>query len=258
MTLPNEAALQKLQFYATTPYPCGYLEDKQAQSLIAAPYHLINTSVYSDLVSLGFRRSGKFTYRPHCEGCMACLPVRVPAEHFVASRTQKRTQKRYKNILSTHLMPLAFYPEHFSLYLAYQSSRHPESLPDGAGGQYPETQAKQDQALDQYKNFLTQSNVESWMVEFREGSTLKMVSVVDMLADGISAVYTFYDTSDPRQSYGTYSILQLIDWCQRLQLPYLYLGYWIRQSHKMAYKQRFQPQEILHQGLWKPFSGETL
>lgn len=258
MTLPNEAALQKLQFYTTTPYPCGYLEDKQAQSLIAAPYHLINTSVYSDLVSLGFRRSGKFTYRPNCNGCMACLPVRVLTNAFVASRTQKRTQKRYKNILSTQLLPLAFYPEHFSLYLAYQSSRHSETISANSSDLAAERQDKQDQALDQYKNFLTQSNVESWMVEFREGSTLKMVSVVDMLADGISAVYTFYDTSDPRQSYGTYSILQLIDWCQRLQLPYLYLGYWIRESQKMAYKQRFQPQEILHQGNWQRCSSPML
>lgn len=237
MTLPGEPPLQKLQFYATTPYACGYIQGLQAQSLIAAPHHLINAETYSSLIQLGFRRSGKFTYRPHCESCSACIPVRLPVAEFQPKRSQRRAFKRHDN-LTARIIPLEFYEDHYQLYVAYQAARH-----EGANEQ---------ESAEQYRNFLVQSNVKSAMVEFRLNGVLKIVSVVDIVHDGVSAVYTFYDSTDHGASYGTFNIMWLVEWCRNLQLPYLYLGYWIKESRKMAYKQNFIPQEALIDGEWQP------
>ncbi|MFA6179745.1 MAG: arginyltransferase [Candidatus Methylopumilus sp.] len=236
MTLPGDPPLHKLQFYATTSYACGYIEGRQAQSLIAAPHHLINADTYSGLIQLGFRRSGKFTYRPHCEKCNACIPVRLPVADFQASRSQQRAFKRHRE-LTAKIIPLEFHEDHYQLYVAYQAARH-----QGADEQ---------ETTEQYRNFLVQSNVDSKMVEFRQNGVLKIVSVVDIVHDGISAVYTFYDTADQASSYGTYNILWQLEWCRSLQLPYLYLGYWIKESRKMAYKQNFLPQQALIGGEWQ-------
>ncbi|MDR2219816.1 MAG: arginyltransferase [Methylobacillus sp.] len=238
MTLPTEPPLQRIQFYVSTPYPCGYLDDRQAQSLIAAPHHLIDNRVYSELIQNGFRRSGKFVYRPHCENCNACVPVRVPVEIFQPSRSQRRAWKRHEN-LTAEIVSLHYSEEHFLLYRAYQNARHP-------GGGMDADDA------EQYHNFLAQSNVQTVLVEFREHGQLRMVSVVDCVQDGLSAVYTFYD-NNPAASYGTYSVLWLIEWCRQFNLPHLYLGYWIAESRKMAYKHGFQPLEALVEGTWKKF-----
>ncbi|PKO53409.1 MAG: arginyltransferase [Betaproteobacteria bacterium HGW-Betaproteobacteria-2] len=238
MTLPNDAALQKIQFYVTAPYSCGYIHGRLAQSLIAAPHHLIDARTYSGLIQLGFRRSGKFAYRPHCENCSACIPVRIPVAEFTASRNQRRAEKQHRNLSAT-IMPVGYSEEHFKLYQAYQLARHSED------------NAEQD-TVEQYRNFLVQSNVETMLVEFRLDGMLKMVSVVDIVTDGISAVYTFYDAADTNSSYGTYSILWLVNWALQLEKPYLYLGYWISESRKMAYKQNFAPLEALKDGEWRP------
>ena len=243
MTLPTDPPLQKLQFYATTPYSCGYLDGVMAQSLIAAPHHLIDAHTYSGLIQLGFRRSGRFAYRPHCEHCNACIPVRIPVNLFRASRSQRRAWKHHHS-LTTTILPLGFRQEHLDLYAAYQIERH-----NGIG--------LDQEMVDQYRNFLVQSNVESRLIEFRHDGVLKMVSVVDMVGDGISAVYTFYDPHELRASYGTFNVLWLVEWCRGLGLPYLYLGYWIAQSAKMAYKQNFLPQEGLINGEWKLIEGST-
>ena len=237
MTLPNDPPLQRIQFYVTTPYPCGYLDDRQAQSLIAAPHHLIDTRVYSELIQLGFRRSGKFAYRPHCENCSACVPVRVPVDRFHPTRSQRRAWKHHSG-LSTRVLDLHYSEEHFRLYRDYQHARH-------SGG------GMEGDSVEQYRSFLAQSNVETLLVEFRKQGVLRMVSVVDCVKDGLSAVYTFYDCSDATASYGTYSVLWLIEWCRRIGLPHLYLGYWIEESRKMAYKQGFQPLEALLEGEWQ-------
>ncbi|CAG0997117.1 Aspartate/glutamate leucyltransferase [Methylophilaceae bacterium] len=238
MTLPNDAPLQKIQFYATTPYSCGYLEGRMAQSLIAAPHHLIDAHTYSGLIQLGFRRSGKFAYRPHCENCSACIPVRIPVADFMPNRSQRRSWKQHQN-LAVAILPLDFNEEHFSLYQAYQAARHSGD-------------ANEPDSEDQYRNFLVQSNVESMLIEFRHDGVLKMVSVVDLVRDGVSAVYTFYDTGDSASNYGTFNVLWLIDWTRSLKLPYLYLGYWIADSRKMSYKKNFKPLEALIEGEWQP------
>jgi arginyl-tRNA--protein-N-Asp/Glu arginylyltransferase len=240
MTLPNDAPLHKLQFYVTTAYPCGYLPKKLAQSLIATPQNLVDANVYSGLIQQGFRRSGKFAYRPHCEQCTACISVRLPVQEFKPGRSQLRTLKKHAD-LHVNIIEAAYHEEHFALYHAYQKQRH---------GNGPEHIGEVEDEVSQYQQFLCQTNVESMMVEFRDAQdTLKMVSVIDLVADGLSAVYTFYDVND-KASYGTYSILWQIDRVIQLGLPYLYLGYWIADSPKMTYKQQFQPQEKLIAGEW--------
>jgi len=238
MTLPHEETLQQLQFYLSTPYPCGYLEGRQARSLIAAPQHLIDAPVYGELIRLGFRRSGNFVYRPQCEGCQACVAVRLPVEQLTPSRSQRRAWKQHQG-LSVEVLDLHFSEEHYLLYHAYQKTRHPAGGMDNDGA-------------EQYRNFLTQSNADTVLVEFREGDTLRMVSVVDCVRDGLSAVYTFYDCSNPKAAYGTYNVLWQAEWCRQLQLRYLYLGYWIAESQKMAYKKNFSPLHGLVSGTWQP------
>ena len=247
MTIPSEPPLSKLQFYVTTGYTCGYLPNKLAQSLIATPQHLIDAHIYSGLIQQGFRRSGKFAYRPHCESCRECIPVRVLLSDFVPTRSQKRAFKHHQN-LTTTILPIAYHEEHYELYAAYQEARHGESEQNSEQDAVRNTDVEK---IEQYQSFLCQTNVESVMVEFRENDQLKMVSVIDIVLDGISAVYTFYDTIDPHASLGTYNVLWQAEWAKTLNFPYLYLGYWIRDSKKMAYKQNYKPLEMLIDGEWQ-------
>jgi len=235
MTSPADSALQKIQFYVTAPYTCSYLSNQLAQSIIATPQHLVDGHQYSGLIQQGFRRSGKFVYRPHCENCNACIPVRLPVTDFQASRSQKRAYKQHEH-LGAIVSTLSFDEAHFALYKAYLIARHEGNA--------------QEETAEQYRNFLVQSNVDSLFISFTLNGALKIVSVVDIVEDGVSAVYTFYDTAVTKASYGTYSIMWLIDWCKQLNLPYLYLGYWIKNSQKMAYKENFGPQEALIDGEW--------
>lgn len=237
MNLLHDIPLSSLQFYLTAPYPCSYLPDHMARSQVATPSFLINTQVYSELVRHGFRRSGTFTYRPRCDACRACVPVRVPVDAFVPNRSQRRAAQRHRN-LEISLHTLKGGEEHFDLYQRYQAARH---FNDNMESDSPE----------QYRNFLLQSHVDSTLAEFREGGILRMVSLIDILDDGLSSVYTFYDPDVVHASYGTFNVLWQIEQCRKLELKYLYLGYWIRESGKMAYKANFRPLQGLVEGEWK-------
>jgi leucyl-tRNA---protein transferase len=233
---PTEPPFLRVQFYLTSPYPCSYLEGREARSQVATPAHLIGSSVYSRLIQAGFRRSGHYTYRPHCSGCNRCVPVRVNANTFQPSRSQRRCQS-LNHRLTVKNQPLEFNAEHFDLYRRYQRMRH-------AGGGMDQDDS------EQYSQFLLSSQVTSTLVEFREGEKLVMVSLVDEVEDGLSAVYTFFDPELGRRGLGTYAILWQIQQARVLGLPYVYLGYWIAESKKMSYKSNFRPLQTLRDSKW--------
>ena len=242
MSQIQELPFSTIQFYATASYRCSYLPEQQARSQVAAPGHLIHAETYSALVEQGFRRSGLFTYRPHCDQCRACIPVRVDCQAFEPNRSQRRAYNNHQH-LRANILALGWSSEHYDLYNRYQNARHP------GGGMDDDSRA-------QYSQFLLASRVNSRLIEFRDDSgRLQMVSIIDLLNEGLSSVYTFYDP-EVRGSLGTYGILWQIQQCRFMNLPWLYLGYWIKQSPKMNYKSNFRPAQCLIKGQWQPMTDD--
>ena len=234
MTAPD--AFRLLGFYATPPHACSYLSDRTAVTVFADPDFPKDRRLYTVLSQHGFRRSGEHIYRPHCPGCAACVPVRVPVHELRARRSQRRTLQRNADVQVTARPPV-FHPEHFALYERYLASRH-----RGGGMDNP--------TPERYLEFLTSPWAETVFLEYRAPEGVIAVSVVDVLDDGLSAVYTFFDPDLPRRSLGVLAVLREIEEARAMGLDYLYLGYWIEQSRKMSYKTEYQPLEYLVDGTW--------
>ena len=229
--------LKTLHFYATPEHECSYLEGFEAKTLFVDPQEIITTDAYSQLSDLGFRRSGKHVYRPYCANCQACISVRVEAKNFHPSKSQKRIWNKNRD-LSVTSVPAQFSEEYYDLYAKYINARHAD------GDMYPPTP-------EQFSTFLTENNQKGCFYEFRDATgQLVGLAVSDYLNQGISAIYTFFDPGQATRSLGTYAIIWQIKEVQRLDLEYLYLGYWIRECRKMSYKVAFHPLEMLLHGQW--------
>ncbi|MGE5268535.1 MAG: arginyltransferase [Thiohalocapsa sp.] len=232
------------QFSATASVPCPYVPGRAERKLIVELAGRAAPAFFDELSRAGFRRSHQFAYRPACRLCDACVPVRVAVERFSHTRSTRRvrnlTAAGDRAITARIIAPHAT-DEQFALFCAYQHSRHRDS--DMAT-----------MSRSEYTSMVEDSAVRTALVEFREaGGALVAVSLIDRLDDGVSAVYSFFDPAQPRRSLGTWSILWLVEECRRHGLPYVYLGYWIAESPKMAYKARFPALERLVDGAWMPF-----
>ena len=226
---------QQLKLYATHPHPCSYFADREAKTIFIDPDIKVSGPVYSELSRRGFRRSGNHLYRPECEGCKSCIASRVPANLFKGSRTQRRVVKR-NNDLRVAILD-APNSDAYPLYEKYINGRHRD------GDMFPPSR-------DQFDSFLGAGTDSTQYIHFYLGESLLSVAVTDVLDDGLSAIYTFYDPDYPQRSLGVYSILWQISRCCDLALPFLYLGYWIRDCQKMAYKTDYKPIELLMSNRW--------
>jgi arginine-tRNA-protein transferase len=229
------------ELYLSMPHPCSYLAGRSSTIIFVDPRRALDNEQYGEFVRQGFRRSGDLVYRPYCQDCAACVPVRIPVARFAATRGQRRIRKRNSDLVARE-RPAAFDPDHFALYRRYIAGRHPGSSMD-------------DPDPERYWGFLVSRQVETVFVEFRyrDSGDLACVAATDLLPDGLSAVYTFFDPDAPRRGLGVFAILWQIEEARRRGLPYVYLGYWIRESPKMSYKSNFQPLETLIAGHWLPF-----
>lgn len=230
------AGLSELKLFATYPHACSYLADRQATTLFIDPQAEIDGQVFSVLSEYGFRRSGNHVYRPKCSNCQACIPIRIPVADFAPNRSQRRCLKKNRD-LSAHIVTSIDTDEHYALYEAYLSTRHQD------GDMYPPTR-------EQYRDFLSSQWGITRYVEQRKDGKLIGVSTTDLLNNGVSAVYFFFDPAETSRSLGVYNILHLIGWAKELHLPFVYLGYWIRECQKMSYKVAYQPFQILVDEQW--------
>jgi len=236
------------EFYVTAPQACPYLPGRLERKLFTHLTHDKPAALIDNLLKGGFRRSQNIAYMPYCEGCHACVSVRVLVDEFEMGRTMRRVMDRNSDLVSKQVAPVPT-SEQYSLFRSYIDTRHAD------GGMA-------DMSVLDYAMMVEDSVINTFLTEYREKPAddpldsdrstwpLKSVALCDRLSDGISMVYSFYDPEDATRSLGTHMILDHIEYARRLGLPYLYLGYWIRGSRKMNYKTRFQPQEQLTANGW--------
>jgi len=209
----------------------------------------MNAETYSALALHGFRRSGEHVYRPQCEQCNECVPIRIAVNKFHFNRSQKRTWSKNQDIEVTRVADNLISDandkineEHFELYRRYIARRHSSGEMDFNDPQ-------------QYISFLKSTWVDTAFYEFRIQQKLIAVAVIDVLQMGLSAVYTFFDPQMDRRSLGSYAILWEIEETKRRGLPWLFLGYWIKDCKKMNYKTQYRPVEVFRHGSWEPFDN---
>lgn len=225
-------------YYVLEPNPCPYLPGRMERKLLTEIQGPQAEEVYDHLTLAGFRRSHRFAYRPACDNCNACVPVRVVADHFRAGKSLRRIMRCNEDLTARMLPPEATH-EQYDLFRRYIQSRHGEGEMAGM-------------SEEEYLSMVESSDVDTRLVEYRtpEG-VLVAVCLLDWLADGPSAVYSFFDPNEARRSLGTYVVLWLIEVALNADARHVYLGYWIDQSRKMAYKARFRPLERFTSDGWQ-------
>ncbi|HSB97439.1 MAG TPA: arginyltransferase [Spongiibacteraceae bacterium] len=228
--------LSTLKVFATHPHTCSYLPEQMATTLFIDPAAPMNSETYSQLSEMGFRRSGPHLYRPHCARCNSCLPSRIAVEHFLPNRQQRRIWQRNADLKVVDRTTLIG-EEYYALYAKYIEGRHRD------GDMYPPT-------LQQFDSFLTREWELTHYYCFYVGEKLAAVAVVDVMSNGLSAIYTFYDPELGSRSLGVYAVLWQIEHTRALGLPHVYLGYWIKQCRKMSYKINYRPVELLINNRW--------
>ena len=228
---------QHLQLYITTETPCGYYDDRMATNLVPDPELPLNMPIYCQLIKHGFRRSGQHSYRPHCKNCQSCIACRIPVKQFVRSRSQQRCWKKNKDLQLT-VVNANFSEEYFQLYTKYLNSRHTDG-------------SMSNPVKEDFSKFLYCDWSDTRFLELRLNEQLVAVAVTDFCSDGLSAVYSFFDPELDKRSLGTYCILKQIDYAKELGLPYLYLGYWIKDHKKMHYKSNFKPLQLYLDEQWQ-------
>lgn len=238
--------LADLKFYTTLPHPCSYLDEQQATTLFLDPNQPLDAALYAELSELGFRRSGSHLYRPHCQNCAACIPARIPVESFRPNRGQRKVLKRNKDLTVQALRP-HFSEEYYLLYARYIEERHAD------GDMYPPSR-------EQFLTFLVRELPFTYFYEFRLQGTLLAVAVCDLLPNGLSAMYTFYDPAPEYEtrSLGKLAVLWQITQARQLNMPAVYLGYWIKNCRKMSYKSQYRPLELLLEQHWQVIACDAL
>ena len=232
---------RRLPLYLTPDRPCAYLPGREERVLFVDPHAPMSGPAYESLLARGYRRAGRFIYRPACGDCQACVPVRLAVHHFSPNRSQRRNLVLNQD-LRLHDRPRAFHAEHFALYAAYLRHRHPD------GGMTEQL------TPESYRDYLIQPwGGETRLLEFRLEGRLIALAVTDRLPQALSAVYTCFDPAFADRAPGVYAILSQIALARLLGLRYLYLGYWLRDCRKMAYKARYRPLQALIGNEWREF-----
>lgn len=233
MTVQSQTA----RFYYSAPAPCPYISGRTERRIFADLSGPDAALDYDVLSEAGFRRSLGFAYRPACPGCNACVPVRIPVEDFALTRRWRRVKARNAELV-VDIRAARATAEQFELFTRYQRARH-------ADGDMSHMD------FGDYRTMIEVGAANSFVAEFRQESTLVAACLTDRLGSGLSAVYSFFDPAAARRSLGNYIILWLVEAARTERLSHVYLGYWIAESRKMAYKSQFRPLEILSKEAWR-------
>ena len=246
MTIMGSDNQQVIRFFATGEHDCSYIEQAEARTLFADPSATMNTLIYSSLSERGFRRSGSHIYRPYCDNCQKCIATRLPVNKFKATRSQRRNLRKNADLRVEVVRDISD-EQFYLLYEKYINTRHQD------GDMYPATR-------EQYDSFLTSEwgstryavfyDTQSEDSKNTETEVPIAVAVFDELNDGLSAIYTFYDPDQEQRGLGTFAVLWQIFAAKQLGAEHVYLGYWIKECQKMAYKINFKPIELLINDSW--------
>ncbi len=229
-------------FYTTAPLPCPYVAGRTERKVVTEIAGPEADALHDRLSRAGFRRSHNIAYAPVCPNCTACVPIRIPAAHFQPDRTLRKIARVNVGVEGFEVPPRAT-AEQYQLFQRYQQVRHSDG--DMATMSFYD-----------YRAMVEDTPISSFVVEFRDlDDRLIGACLTDRLGDGLSAVYSYFVNGMDRRSLGTFTILWLIERARAMGLPYVYLGYWVPESRKMAYKARFRPSEILVAGTWRLLTG---